>query len=266
MAESDLLRPLRVVVVDDEPLARARLRTLLGEMLAPPAQVVAELGHAAAAQAWLAGGGVADVLLLDIHMPGIDGLQLAARLREAGAAPALVFVTAHADHALQAFDVEAVDYLTKPVRAARLQQALARAAQWLGRRAPPTLRAEDEEVIVVQQRGDVLRVPLREVLYLKAVQKYVELRTPTARHLLPDSLVDLAERLGDRLVRVHRNALVARSAVSLLARHAADAPEEDAAEAGTEQWAVLVSPVNEWLAVSRRQLPAVRDLLAATGR
>ncbi|MBK6854710.1 MAG: response regulator transcription factor [Burkholderiales bacterium] len=287
----DLLQPLRVVIVDDEELARLRLRTLLGDCVAPPALVVGELASAMAALQWL-GQHRCDVLLLDIHLPGLDGLQLAQRLRAQTLvqAPAVVFVTAYSEHALAAFDVEAVDYLTKPVRRARLQEALVRAANWLGRRVVPgsadqTIAAAllrpstagvpagaDVPVILVHQQGALLRVPVDEVLYLKAEQKYVQLRTAQGSHWLDESLTELSERLGERFLRIHRNALVARRAVRELARvaapldAAADAPAEAPGDTGVEPagsdfWAVRVVPVNEWLQVSRRQLAQVRALL-----
>jgi two-component system response regulator AlgR len=275
MADDDLwpLMPLRVAIVDDEELARLRLRTLLADCVAPAARVVAELGSATAALQWLAQQRC-DVLLLDIRMPGLDGLQLAERLLARPPAPAVVFVTAHAEHALAAFDVQAVDYLTKPVRRARLQEALARVARRNGHpvmpepppRLPATAAAGDEQVIVVHERGERVRVPLAEVLYLKAELKYVTLRTAARIYLLDESLAELAERLGARLLRVHRNALVAVSAVRALERHhftdLDDAP--DAAERnGAWAWAVHIGATDEWLAISRRQLALVRCVLSA---
>jgi len=114
---------LTVLLVDDEPLARSRLRALLAECVLPPGTAVGEAANAAQAQASMAQH-LWDVVLLDVHMPGLDGMALAALWREQGVRPAVVFVTAHPEHALQAFEVEAVDYLTKPVRRERLQQAL----------------------------------------------------------------------------------------------------------------------------------------------
>ena len=114
---------LKVLIVDDEALARSRLRTLLGDCTDPRAEVVGEAANAVQAMELIPRTGC-DLVLLDIHMPGVDGIALAATLRELAAPPAIVFVTAHAEHAVQAFELEAVDYLTKPVRLERLQQAL----------------------------------------------------------------------------------------------------------------------------------------------
>jgi two-component system response regulator AlgR len=201
--------PLRVLVVDDEELARLRLKSLVGECDEPSAVVVGEAANAAQALVWLATRSC-DLLLLDVQMPGRDGTQLAAELRLRSPAPAIVFVTAHAEHALKAFDLEAVDYLTKPVKRERLQAALRRVAQRLG--APPTVGTvakpeEEGPVIVVSDRGRIIRVPVGDVLYMKAELKYVTLRTAEHTHVLDESLAELESRLGDRFLRVHRNAL-----------------------------------------------------------
>ncbi|MEO8296904.1 MAG: LytTR family DNA-binding domain-containing protein [Burkholderiales bacterium] len=264
---------LRVLLVDDEELARLRLRSLLADCVQPAVVVVAEVAHGGAALHSLANLPV-DVVLLDVHMPGLDGLQLAQRLHRLPRRPAVVFVTAHAEHALAAFEVEAVDYLTKPVRRARLQEALVRCAHWLGRQAEvagTTPPLHDDAVIVVHERGAVLRVPLAQVLVLKAEQKYVCLRTASSTHWLDDSLAELAQRLGERFLRVHRNALVARAAVRELARRPQDerleplgSGEDGDADAGG--WAVRIDTIEEWVTVSRRQLAAVREALAQTGR
>jgi len=252
--------PLRVLIVDDEPLARLRLRSLLGECQQPLTEVVGEAGDAMQALGWLQTRDC-DLLLLDIHMPGMDGRQLAAQLRQRQRAPAVVFVTAHAEHALEAFELEAVDYLTKPVRRERLQAALQRAQQRV--LARPAELAE-HEVLVVSDRGRVLRLPLHEVLYLKAELKYVTLRTTSRSYVLDEPLSELEQRLGERFLRVHRNALVSRNAVRALERRSI-AGEDEPGEVG---WAVQVAPLGEWLAVSRRQATAVREALenGATGR
>jgi len=252
---------LRVLIVDDEPLARLRLRTLLADSAPPATEVLGEAGDATQALAWLALHDC-DLVLLDVHMPGLDGTQLAAELRQRPRAPAVVFVTAHAEHALTAFELDAVDYLTKPVRRERLQAALQRVAQRLQAR-PPAPPLDDSQVLVISERGRVLRLPLDEVLYLKAELKYVTLRTANRSYVLDDTLSELEQRLGDRFLRVHRNALVARSAVRALERRLVAGGDDEGGEPG---WAVQVAPLGEWLAVSRRQVSAVREALAAGGR
>ncbi len=254
------MTPLRVLLVDDEALARMRLVQLVAECPEPRAEVVGQAAHAAQALDWLAHNDC-DLLLLDIHMPGADGTQLAAQLRARPQSPAIVFVTAHAEHALAAFELEAVDYLTKPVRRERLQAALQRVAQRLPR--APAAPAVEEPVIVVHDLGRKVRVPLSEVLYLKAELKYVTLRTATHTHVLDDALTDLAQRLGDRFLRIHRNALVARHALRSLERRTLPAGEGD--EEASEGWVVRVAPVDEWLVVSRRQVAAVKEAIAEGG-
>jgi two-component system response regulator AlgR len=250
---------LRVLLVDDEELARLRLRGLVADCPEPRAQVVGEAANAAQARVWLATQ-QCDVLLLDIQMPGRDGTQLAAELRDQLQPPAVVFVTAHPQHALQAFDLDADDYLTKPVKRERLQAALQRVAQRVARLAAQAV-PQEAPVIVVSDRGRIVRVPVADVLYLKAELKYVTLRSPTHTFILDDTLAELEERLGPRFLRVHRNALVARHTVRALERRAIAGEREE--EGG---WAVCVAPVDEWLAVSRRQVAAVREALIAAGR
>ena len=255
---------LRVLLVDDESLARLRLRSLLVECTTPVVSVVGEAADAAQALSWLAVQRC-DLVLLDIHMPGLDGMDLARRLREQPDPPAIVFVTAHAEHALHAFELDAVDYLTKPVRRDRLQAALQRAAQRARTApAPATQPAplDEEPVLVVNDLGRRVRVPVSEALYLKAELKYVTLRTATHTHVLDDSLTDLEQRLGTRFLRVHRNALVARRAMQALERRVVPG---DGADDVAEGWAVRVAPVGEWLAVSRRQVAAVKDAIAEGG-
>lgn len=240
---------LQVLLVDDEPLARSRLRTLLGACAAPAVQVAAEAANASQAIELIARGGF-DAVFLDVQMPGMDGVAFARSLRASPRAPAIVFVTAHAEHAVAAFEVEAVDYLTKPVRADRLQAALEK----VHRRRAETSDAEPE-ILLIQDRGRTERVPLPEVLYLKAELKYVTVRTATRSYILDASLSELEEKHAAHFLRVHRNALVARKAVRALEKH--DDPEEG------EGWAVRLNGIDELLAVSRRQLSAVRDAIAA---
>lgn len=260
--------PLRVLIVDDEEPARWRLRSLLEDVLSPRCEVVGEAADARQASAWL-NANECDLLLLDIAMPGPDGLSLAADLRRReGGGPALIFVTAHAEHALQAFELAASDYLTKPVRRERLQAALLRIAQQAELRRPQAASSvatitttaaagSEDPVIVVADRGRLLRVPLEDVLYLKAELKYVTVRTSTHSHVHDASLAELEPRLGPKFLRIHRNALVARSAVRALERRVVDGSQAD----GSESWAVRIADVDEWLAVSRRQVQAVREAL-----
>jgi two-component system response regulator AlgR len=244
---------LQVLLVDDEALARSRLRTLLGDCAAPAATVAGEAANAAQAMELLQRVPV-DVVLLDIHMPGADGLALAQALRLLPQPPAVVFVTAHAEHAVAAFELEAVDYLTKPVRLERLQVALQKVER-LAQANGGAQQAAAPESLLIQDRGRTERVPLAEVLYFKAELKYITVRTAAKSYILDASLSELEERHATQFLRVHRNALVARQAVRALEKHYD--PEEG------EGWAVRLNGIDEVLAVSRRQLSAVREALAA---
>lgn len=255
---------LKVAIIDDEPLARLRLKSLLAQS-GVANEVVGEFGESVTGLMWLReqddAGTSPDMLLLDIQMPGLDGMVLAARLRELARPPAVVFVTAHAEHALRAFDLAAADYLTKPVRLERLQASLARVLKLQVAAPRPELAQAAEgtdaaDVFVVQDRGRLERIPLAQILYFKAEQKYVTLRTAEHSHVLTESLTELEGKVGDRFIRVHRNALVSRQAMKALERRADDAD-------GGETWAVQVVPTLEWLAVSRRQVTAVREAMAA---
>ena len=244
---------LSVLIVDDEPLARERLRTLLGDCTDPPVRVLGEAANAVQAMEWVSRE-APDALLLDIHMPGVSGLKLAQTLKSLPLPPSVVFVTAHAEHAVQAFELEALDYLTKPVRLARLQAALqkVRKARQAGPQAP---EAGAGEVMLIQERGCTERLPLDEVVYLKAELKYVTVRTASRSYIVDESLAELEARHPQWFLRVHRNALVARRAVRALEKHFD--PEEG------EGWAVRLLGIEELLTVSRRQLAAVRETMAS---
>src|SRR5574337_168347 len=188
---------MHILIVDDEALARSRLRSLLADC--DGHHQVAEAAHAADALAQLdiSGGRAVDLVLLDIHMPGQDGLALARQIRRLPHPPAIVFVTAHSDHALSAFELDAVDYLTKPVRLQRLQQALAKAQRATGQAlSTPAAPPAEGEALLIQERGRTERVPLAEVLYLRAEQKYVTVRTRTRSYIVDDALTDLETRHG----------------------------------------------------------------------
>jgi two-component system response regulator AlgR len=243
---------MRLLVVDDEQLARTRLCSLLADCSQPQTRVVGEAANAVQAMAFLQHHDV-DAVLLDIHMPGMDGLSLAQTLRALPHPVAVVFITAYAEHAVQAFELEAVDYLTKPVRLERLQAALQKIERFLqANQAPEPDLSED--ALVITERFRTERVPVNEVIYLKAELKYITVRTSARSYILEGALSDLETQYSSRFVRIHRNALVARRAVRALEKH------HDAEEG--EGWAVRLEGVDELLFVSRRQLASVRALLA----
>jgi two-component system response regulator AlgR len=241
---------LQILIVDDESLARARLRTLLAECQQPQAVAAGEADSAAQALA-LAQRQQFDAALLDVHMPGADGLKLAEALGELPQPPLVVFVTAYAEHAVRAFELEAVDYLTKPVRLPRLQAALQKVERLLTTKWAREPDTDDGDWLVISERGRVVRVPVAEVLYLKAELKYITVRTAEATLLLDGSLNQLEDKFPDRFLRIHRNALVTRNAIRELLHH-------HSAKEG-ETWSVRLTGVEETLVVSRRQVPAVRE-------
>ena len=242
---------VRVLVVDDESLARQRICSLLADCTVPAATVVGEAANAVQAVEFLQHHEV-DAVLADIHMPGMDGLALAKTLRAMPRPVAVVFITAYAEHAVQAFELEALDYLTKPVRLERLQLSLQKIERLT--QVDKGLEADlSQEMLVIQERGRTERVPLAQVLYLKAELKYITVRTATRSYILEGSLSELESRYASRFLRIHRNALVARRAVRALAQH--HDPEEG------DGWAVRLDGVDEVLFVSRRQLAAVRGLV-----
>jgi two-component system response regulator AlgR len=246
--------PLRILIVDDEAPARTRLKDLLADVAAEvPNHVVAEAADGVAALAQLADH-AADVALVDIRMPRMDGIELARHLADLPQAPAVVFTTAYDRYAVAAFDVNAVDYLLKPVRAARLAEALRKAmarplAGETMRKTAAALLPQGRRHLRCSERGKVLLVPVDDVLYLRAEQKYVTARTKERDYLIEDSLAQLEEEFAGRFLRIHRNCLVARAAISGFER--AHGEEEG-------HWALLLKGVDEKLPVSRRQWPQVK--------
>jgi len=240
------------LIAEDEPLLAAALQAELARAW-PQLQIVATVGHGAAAVAQ-ALALRPQVLFLDIRMPGQSGLDAAAELadtlRELAAPPAIVFVTAYDQHAVQAFELEAVDYLTKPVRLERLQQAVQKVQRQ--RSAEPEAPSLGE-ALIIQERGRSERVALSDIIYLKAELKYITVRTAEKEHIYDGALSDLEQKYGHLFVRVHRNALVARRCVRAVEKH------NDPVEG--EGWTVRLDGVDERLSVSRRQLAAVREAL-----
>jgi two-component system response regulator AlgR len=245
---------LRVFIVDDEEPARTRLKELLEDIAAElPTSVVGEARHGIEALEQVPQSG-AQVLLVDIHMPGMGGLELARHLAGLEQPPAVVFVTAHDRHAVEAFELNAIDYLLKPVRAARLAAALKKAAVAVPDRARLARAAQAaREYLSVVERNRIILVPVRDIVFLRAEQKYVTVRTAAREHLIEEPLVALEREFAGRLVRIHRNCLVARAAIRGFERN----PGDD-----ESQWLVVLEGVPDKLPVSRRQWPTVRELVA----
>src|SRR4051812_45196692 len=198
--------PLRILVVDDEGPARARLKDLLADCSDElPLEIVGEAATAREALDVLATRAV-DVVLLDIRMPEMDGIELAQHLQKLAEPPAIVFTTAYDAYAIRAFEVHAIDYLLKPIRGSRLKEALLRAQA----ARPPsvdTLREMSTHApafLSAHERGRIHLIPIDEVVYLKAELKYVTVRTAAREYLIEDSLARLEQEYVEQFVRVHR--------------------------------------------------------------
>lgn len=210
---------MRILIVDDEPLARQRLRDLLAKVDGAELVAEAENGRDACEQAAALSP---DVVLLDIAMPLMDGLEAARHLSEMSHPPAVIFCTAYDEHALAAFDAGAVDYLLKPVRGERLREALGRAR----RLGPPGLAALAEAEGAPRQRthlcarlrGSMRLIPIEEIRYLQADEKYVVIHHAHGEDLIEDSLRALEDEFGERFLRIHRNCLVAADEIVELRR------------------------------------------------
>jgi two-component system response regulator AlgR len=252
---------IRIFIADDEGPARERMKELLQDIAGEvPTTVAGEAANGIEALERLPARG-AQVLLLDIRMPGMDGLELARHLTGLENAPAVVFVTAHDKHAIEAFDLNALDYLLKPVRATRLAAALKRAVAGGAPRREDLARAADtpREYLSVAERNRIVLVPVRDILFLRAEQKYVTVRTREKEHLIEESLIALEREFCGAdathpFVRIHRNCLVARAAIRGFERTGGG--DEEA------HWQVVLDGYAERLPVSRRQWPAVRELVA----
>lgn len=291
---------MNVLIVDDETLARRRLKALLEDLGEGPMRIM-EAAAVAQAQEILErteGNAAIDLVLLDIQMPGMDGVQFAQSLRARTRTPAVVFVTAHPEYAARAFDLEAADYLTKPVRSERLRQALKRARVWLGahggavaspapavsasalvsppvapsvaasQNAAPTeyfsstgtgeARAEVAPFLIVNSHNRTERILIDHIVFCRAEMKYITLVTAQGSALYDGSLSELEKLYPSHFVRVHRNALVARKALRGLIK--AHTEQEG------EHWRLQLLGTEETLQVSRRLLPSVRAELHGRGR
>jgi two-component system response regulator AlgR len=248
--------PLKVLLVDDEPLARERLRTLLSDIaIQLPNEVVGEAGNGIDALELLRRQAV-DVVLADIRMPAMDGIELAGHLGACENPPAVIFTTAYDNYAVQAFDLNAVDYLLKPVRTQRLLTALQKVRGLLPADAVllanigRELRGGGRTHLSCHERGKLLLVPIGEVLYFKADLKYVTARTQEREFLLDEALTHLESEFADRFIRLHRAVLVAKQALAGFEKGASD-------DAEAYGWALLRG-VPEKLPVSRRQWAAAK--------
>lgn len=240
--------PLRILLIDDEAPARQRLRDLLTD-LAPqlPTVVVGEADDGRTALDLINDGLHADVALVDLRMPRLDGIGFAQYVATTSAPPAIIFVTAFDDRAVQAFELSATDYLLKPVRAERLLTALRKLPLPSDAKSVPSAR----RCLRSTERGRLRLIPFDEVIYLRSENKYVLARTAQGEFLVEDSLSQLEEEFGPHLIRIHRACLAMRSAI-------AGACQDETNEG---HWLLILHGADERLPISRRQWPAVRELL-----
>ncbi len=236
---------MKLLIVDDEMLARQRLRALLTG-LGDAYEVVAEAENGEQAVT-LCNEQPVDLVFMDIHMPGMDGLEAAAQIAHQQPPPAVIFTTAYSEHALDAFEVHAVDYLLKPIRREKLQAALDKAT----RLTRPLSQVDEpqEAWLTSRYRGGVQRIALSDVYYFRADSKYVMVRHKRGESLLEDSLVSLEKRFPDQLLRIHRSVLVRRPTLAGL---------EKTLDGGVQ---AVFAGIDDRLDISRRHVPAVRRML-----
>lgn len=239
---------MRILIVDDEKLARDRLRELVNDIGGHTVVGEGANGNEAVEKAAELNP---DILLMDIRMPGMDGLEAAMHLMGMESPPSVIFTTAYDQHALDAFEVNAVDYLLKPIRKDRLANALVKARKLTQKQIQEINEARDEPAvrthISVHMRGNIRLVPIVDICYFLADSKYVVVRTGEDEHLIEDSLVNLEKEFGDRFLRIHRNALVAREYIKGIEK----------STSGT--WQVSIKSVEDRkLDVSRRHAASVR--------
>jgi two-component system response regulator AlgR len=240
---------MNVLIVDDEQLARQRLRKLLTD--SKGYQVIGEavtgedaLRKTQASQP--------DVVLMDIRMPGMDGIEAASYINRMDKPPAIIFTTAFGEHALEAFETHAIDYLLKPIKLNRLQAAL-EAAKRMNKAQLSKLRQDEtdgsRQKICVKNRGSLELIPVEDIIYFKADQKYVTLRTADQEYLIEESLVNLEQEFSFQFIRIHRNALVAHQVLHGLTKN-------------NEGHACLnFTEIDDLLEISRRHLPLIRKKL-----
>lgn len=244
---------MRILIADDEPLARERLAALVTEIGAPW-QLVGEVADGLALLDRCTQGDV-DLVLLDIRMPGLDGMTAAARLQQLDTPPVVIFTTAYGERALEAFERQALDYLLKPIRVERLRKALDKAlglsrvqAKHLTQSQPQAPQPTEPAAINVWVRNEQLHILLSEVRYFRAEDKYILVSHQRGEALLDDSLKNLEESYPS-LLRIHRNTLLNPSYLRGIKRLPAGG------------FCALLRDSNEYLEISRRHLPAVRQWL-----
>ena len=236
--------PLRVVLVDDEPLAIERLEALCGRIA--DVEVVGKADHGEAALEVI-GATAPDLVLLDLTMPGIGGIEVARKLGGQKTPPAVIFVTAHESFAVEAFDLDAVDYVLKPVAAERLERAIARA---LAKRGEPASTGDTKwlQELWVPHRSELVRVSVSDVRRIDAERDYVRLFVGEKTYLLLQTIAGLEEKLDpEAYIRIHRSTILRKDNIAGL-RHD-----------GLGVWSVELED-GETLRIGRTYLPKVKAM------
>jgi len=240
---------MKVLVVDDEQPARQRLKRLLNELADHQCVAEAENGRQALERVEQY---QPEVVLLDIRMPGMDGLEAAQHLALRDDPPAVIFTTAFSDHALEAFEAHAVDYLLKPIKLERLQAALDNCSRLNRAQLAERLQQVDQQSarqhICARVRGNLVLVPLEDIYYFRAEQKYITVRHSGGELLIEEPLKSLEEEFVEDFHRIHRNALVRIDKIAGMEN-----------KPGMHQ--VFFDGIDDRLEVSRRHLSGVRNIL-----
>jgi len=240
--------PLTIFVVDDEPLARNRVKELLDDCSEQlPLEIVGEASNGREALSQLSEIH-ADLVLVDIRMPQMDGIELAQHLNKLPKPPVIMFTTAYDAFAIKAFELHAIDYLLKPIRLGRLFDALthARTAVPLRIEELQELTPDPRKYLSIHERGKIHLVPIEEVLYLRAESKYITVCTAQHEYLIEEALTSLEKEFTLRFIRIHRNCLVAKTEISGFEKVSDDVD-------GESHWAVKLKGLDEKLPISRRQ-------------
>lgn len=240
---------LNILIADDEAPARNRLRDLLTDIGNIHISAEARNGREALQ---LADNMQPDIVLLDIRMPDMDGIEAAQHLQKLAKPPAIIFTTAFDNYAIQAFDLNAVDYLLKPIRLERLEKALQKARALLPQQLAAIAPLSPKKThLTISERGRILLIPVADIIYLRAELKYVTVRTAEREYLLEESLTHLEQEFSDTFIRLHRNCLVAQAYILGYEKRSGD-------EHGEKQWVALLKHVPETVTVSRRQQHLIR--------
>lgn len=240
---------LNILIADDEAPARNRMRDLLSEI--KNVTIVAEAKNGKEAIE-LAQTTKPDLMLLDIRMPLMDGIEAAQHAQKLEPKPHIIFTTAFDAYAIKAFDLNAIDYLLKPIRLERLQTAIDKAhtlkpLQIEALKPIQKIRSH----LSIHERGRVLLVPIDKIIYLRAELKYITVRTAEREYLIEESLTHLETEFGERFIRLHRNCLVAP--------HFIAGYEKRMNQDNEQQWVALLKEIPETVAISRRQQHLVRE-------